>query len=63
MALQKYKQSRANTRARRAAWKGALKTVDLTECPQCHQPKMQHRACTKCGYYKGQNVITVKTTG
>jgi len=63
MALPKYKQSRSNTRARKAVWKAALAPVDLTECPQCHQPKMQHRACMKCGYYKGQNVITVKTTG
>ncbi len=63
MALPKYKMSRSNTRARKAEWKKALKTVDLAECPQCHKPKMQHRACEACGYYKGRNVITVKTSG
>ena len=63
MALPKYKQSRASTRARKAQWKRKLKATNLVECPQCHEKKMPHRACTKCGYYKGQNVITVTTTG
>jgi len=63
MALPKYKLSRSRTRRRKAVWKGELKAPNLTECPQCHELKLQHRVCTKCGYYKGQNVITVKTTG
>lgn len=63
MALPKYKMSRSRTRRRKASWKRALTTPNLAECPQCRSMKLQHRACTKCGYYKGSNVITVKTTG
>jgi large subunit ribosomal protein L32 len=22
-----------------------------TECPQCHERKLPHRVCPKCGYY------------
>ncbi|MDE6284123.1 MAG: 50S ribosomal protein L32 [Bacilli bacterium] len=37
------------------------KTVGaLTECPNCGATLRPHRACTKCGYYKGQEVIQVK---
>jgi large subunit ribosomal protein L32 len=63
MALPKYKLSRSRTRRRKATWKRALALPNLSECPQCHKPKLPHRACTKCGYYKGRNVLTVKTTG
>jgi large subunit ribosomal protein L32 len=61
MPLPKYKQSRSNTRARKANWKGALETPSLVECPSCHEPKMPHRACTKCGFYKGKNVLATRT--
>jgi len=30
-----------------------------TECPNCHEPKLPHRACPKCGQYKGREVIEV----
>jgi large subunit ribosomal protein L32 len=29
----------------------------LAECPNCHEKKLPHRACLKCGYYKGREVI------
>ena len=61
MPLPKYKQSRSNTRARKANWKANLETKNLAECPQCHELKMPHRACTKCGFYKGRNVVAVRT--
>lgn len=63
MPLPKYKQSRSNTRARRAEWRKDLKAPNLVECPHCRQVKMAHRACTKCGYYKGRNVIATKVEG
>ena len=63
MPLPKYKMSRANTRTRKATWKRGLKAPDLTECPQCHQPKLAYRVCMKCGYYKGKNVIAMKVEG
>ena len=63
MPLPKYKQSRSNSRSRKANWKGKLRVENLSECPQCHALKMNHRACTKCGYYKGKNVIATRTEG
>ncbi|HAR36110.1 MAG: 50S ribosomal protein L32 [Candidatus Saccharicenans sp.] len=26
-------------------------------CPNCGSPKLPHRACPECGYYKGRQVI------
>jgi large subunit ribosomal protein L32 len=26
-------------------------------CPQCLEPKQPHRACPKCGYYRGRQVM------
>ncbi len=31
----------------------------LTECPKCKAILKPHRACLKCGYYKGNEVIKV----
>ena len=33
----------------------------ITKCPKCGAPIQPHRVCTKCGYYKGSEVITVAT--
>ena len=33
----------------------------LTKCPKCGATIQPHRACTKCGYYKGKEVIAVAT--
>ena len=31
----------------------------LSECPNCHEPKLPHRVCPKCGQYKGREVVEV----
>ena len=31
----------------------------LTTCPKCVATLRPHRACTKCGYYNGKEVIAV----
>ncbi len=28
----------------------ALTPIGLAECPNCHERKLPHRACPKCGY-------------
>lgn len=33
---------------------------NLGVCPQCKQPKLSHRVCSSCGYYKGRPVIEIK---
>lgn len=52
MAVPKRRTSKQRSRTRRAHWK--LTAPALSECPQCHQPKLAHRVCKKCGYYSGR---------
>jgi large subunit ribosomal protein L32 len=37
-----------------------LTPVAASVCPQCSEPKLPHRACLKCGTYKGREVIPVE---
>jgi large subunit ribosomal protein L32 len=39
-----------------------LTAVGLSECPTCHEKKLPHRACPKCGAYKGHQVLDIKET-
>ena len=54
----KRRHSQKRTSTRRAH--DALKSHSLSECPNCHEKKMPHRACSKCGYYKGRDVLQVE---
>lgn len=57
MAVPKRKVSKARRDKRRANWK--LDAPVLGSCPQCHEPKLPHRACPNCGFYKGREVVKV----
>ncbi|HEV2464478.1 MAG TPA: 50S ribosomal protein L32 [Acidobacteriaceae bacterium] len=54
----KRRHSKARTSKRRAH--DALASVGTSECPSCHERKLPHRACPKCGAYKGRDVLDVK---
>jgi large subunit ribosomal protein L32 len=56
----KHRHSRTRGRMRRAH--DAIKPVSLSLCTHCNQPKMPHRVCPHCGYYKGQQIIEGKET-
>ncbi len=56
MPVPRRKTSRARRDKRRANHMKLAKT-DLSNCPQCKQPKLPHRVCIHCGFYKGQEVI------
>ncbi|MDN5344317.1 MAG: large subunit ribosomal protein [Clostridia bacterium] len=58
MGVPKRRVSRARKNKRRSIW-GKIASPTLVECPQCHQLKLNHRVCPKCGYYKGREVIKV----
>ena len=58
MALPKRRWSKTRTRKGRTNKK--LKITPLNVCPQCKQPKLSHRICPVCGYYKGRQVIEIK---
>jgi large subunit ribosomal protein L32 len=55
MAVPKQKQSHARTTQRRSQHK--IETPGYNACPQCHSPRLPHRVCPVCGYYKGREVI------
>lgn len=57
MPVPKRKKSRSTTRHRKSQWK--LSVPSNSTCPQCHAPKAPHRACGKCGHYKGREVVEI----
>ena len=58
MAVPKSKVSKARRDSRRAqTW--TLSAPSVTDCPQCHEPRLAHRVCKKCGYYDGRQIIEI----
>ena len=58
MATPKGRTTKAKSRSRAANWKAAAPTY--SECPQCRQPKLPHRVCANCGYYRGRQAVEVE---
>lgn len=56
----KRRHSKARRDKRRAH--DALRVPQTNLCPNCREPRMPHRVCPKCGYYKGREVIQVEQT-
>ena len=59
MAVPKKKTSKTRKGTRRAHL--ALKPPILSPCSHCKKPLKSHQACPNCGYYKGKEVIKIKT--
>jgi len=55
MANPKRRHSKARKNKRRAH--DHLTRPTFSECPHCHERKLPHRACPRCGYYKGREVL------
>ena len=58
-ALPKKRQSNARQGHRRAHHK--IKLPQLTICKQGRQPRLSHHVCPNCGYYRGRQVLTIKS--
>ncbi|PIS28604.1 MAG: 50S ribosomal protein L32 [Candidatus Marinimicrobia bacterium CG08_land_8_20_14_0_20_45_22] len=58
MAQPKRKTSKSRRDKRRTHKK--LDEQMISKCPQCGEPKLPHRACLNCGYYRGRPVISAK---
>lgn len=54
MPQPKKKHSNMRTGNRRATWIRALDVPNLTLCPECKAPKLQHTLCNACKTYKGR---------
>ena len=55
MAVPKRRTSRARRDKRRAH--DALGSGPRSVCPQCGAPKLPHRVCSRCGSYRGREVL------
>ena len=55
MANPKRRHSKSRRDKRRSQWK--LTSSGMGECPHCHYPKLPHRVCPQCGYYRDRQVI------
>ncbi|MEG1711072.1 MAG: 50S ribosomal protein L32 [Clostridia bacterium] len=58
MAVPKRKTSKQRKHKRTANWKVALPT--MVECPECHELKLAHHVCKKCGTYDGKKIVEIK---
>lgn len=59
MANPKRRHSNCRTRLRRSH--DALKTQSLSTCPKCGTSVLPHRVCRVCGFYRGKQVLTIKS--
>ena len=59
MGNPKRRHSKQRGRLRRTFYK--LKTAGLNKCSQCGKAAKPHMVCPHCGYYKGRQVIDMKS--
>ena len=64
----KKKISKTASRTRHATWetinlRRMTETYQVGKCSNCGAKKLAHRVCPVCGYYKGKQVITIKSKG
>ena len=62
MAVPKRRTSRSRRRKRLAS-NSALTLPQIQHRPQCSEATQAHRVCPSCGFYKGRQVLTVKSQG
>ncbi|MFQ3582094.1 MAG: 50S ribosomal protein L32 [Chloracidobacterium sp.] len=41
----------------------ALVNPTIVRCQNCGAPRLPHRVCGECGYYRGRQVIVVRQKG
>lgn len=58
MGVPKRRTSKSKQNKRRAHHR--LKAPTLSPCPECGEPKLPHKVCPHCGFYKGKPVIPPK---
>jgi len=59
MAVPKQRKGRMSVHNRRSA-NDRIEAPSKSLCPQCGEPKLPHRVCGNCGYYKDREVIVTE---
>lgn len=54
----KKRHSRARQGKRRASI--SFSVTNTVVCPNCKAPKIAHRVCESCGFYKGKQIVKIK---
>ncbi|NLK52815.1 MAG: 50S ribosomal protein L32 [Syntrophomonadaceae bacterium] len=54
MGVPARRRSRTRVNRRRATQKSTA--PGMVECPQCHELRLPHRMCLKCGHYRGREI-------
>lgn len=57
MAPPKKKTSKSRQGLRRSHLRQEMARPSLSVCPRCKEPKLPHRVCIHCGYYRDREVI------
>jgi len=58
MAVPKRRTSKSRKRLRRTHHRA--KGIPPQACPRCSEPKLPHRVCGTCGFYRGKKLIEVE---
>lgn len=58
MASPKNRVSKMRKRQRVASLEKPI-LASVSTCPECGAPKRSHRACPKCGMYRGRKILSV----
>lgn len=58
MAVPKSRRTKSSRDRRRSHI--SLDSKKLVDCSNCDEKRLPHRACSECGYYKGEEVVSVK---
>jgi large subunit ribosomal protein L32 len=58
MAVPKRRTSKSRKRLRRTHHRA--KAIPAQACPRCGEPKIPHRVCGTCGFYRGKKLIEVE---
>lgn len=58
MAVPKKRVSKQRKRKRRTHY--TAEGINTQGCPRCGDPKLPHRVCPTCGYYRNEAVLEVE---
>jgi len=59
MSVPKKRRTKSSVKQRRSHH--GLKKITLNKCSKCGKAIKPHQACPFCGYYKGREVLKIKT--